>query len=157
MADPHRMDHLTSHLLAALAEKVCRRYGVKPPLPQDISKLYQKYKITPPLILTTETATVWIDRWYVAAERNCDDVEYLYLTRHHIVEETMSYRELKKYRQDPPELPGHIRKQFRTAVSAMKAGGQNIWFSKAAEDLGLSWIGVWHNTKDHTEGENAYV
>lgn len=139
-------EHLPFNLVLQLANRACEKYGFKTILRKELITMFTTKKVLPSVVRVNENSMLWVDKWYVAVQIDGGDVEYLYLTYHHINEELWSYRNLRKFRNDAPRLPADIVGQFRVAYNWMKPTEQRMYFSPTAETLGLNWVSVWRNT-----------
>jgi hypothetical protein len=90
-----------------------------------------------PLVVKSNYYTLWIDRYYIAYSHDDEhEVHYVYLTEHHIKEESDSYLDAK----GESLLPGHIEQQFSYAHENMAKHEKKFWIlnRKAAGDEPIS-------------------
>ncbi len=81
-----------------------------------------------PIVLENCNGTLWVDRFYIAFQREkSPDVKYVYLTKHHLLEEVSGYKKASKARGITVVLPRSIARQFKVALFKMRAAGTEIW------------------------------
>ena len=64
----------------------------------------------------------------------CAEVKYVYVTKHHILEEKSAYRVSAKRGDAKHTMPDEIARQFRIISKKMLASGTDIWID-SNEDL----------------------
>ncbi len=79
--------------------------------------------------MENDTGTLWVDRYYIAYQLGDGDIHYVYLTKHHIREEIISYQTASKERGIKVELSVDIRKQFARALKWMAGSAKDIWIN----------------------------
>jgi len=90
-----------------------------------------------PLVVKSNSYTLWIDRYYIAYSHDDEhEIHYVYLTEHHIKEESESYLDAK----GASLLPGHIEQQFRYAHENMAEHERKFWIfnRQAAREESIS-------------------
>lgn len=82
-----------------------------------------------PVMVENDTGTLWVDRYYIAYQLGDGDIHYVYLTKHHIREEIISYQAASKERGIKVELSADIKKQFARTLKCMAGSTKDIWIS----------------------------
>ncbi len=110
-----------------LAKEVAEKYGLRRPDYAVLRKeMFGKYP--QPVILDSHNGRLWVDRFYVAYQLGgCAEVKYVYVTRHHILEERSAYRVSSKRGDAKHTMPEEIARQFRIISKKMLASGTEIW------------------------------
>lgn len=127
--DKKEYGSLSARMVLAIARAVAVKYDLKLP---DAQEFYRQYdaRIPMPLMTDNGNGVLWVDRYYVAYQLDGSrKVQYVYITRHHIQEEAASYRHAAAEKGNGVKLPGHIGRQFRSALLDMKASGVEVWVS----------------------------
>lgn len=109
--------------IIALTHVVADRLGIT--LPAD-AIMAGKLNMQNPyaLVVKSNRYTLWIDRYYIAYSHDDEhEIHYVYLTEHHIKEESDSYLDA----DGSSSLPGHIEQQFRFAQQAMAQYDKKYW------------------------------
>ena len=125
---------LNSLQVYKLAKAVAEKYGLRKPdyavLREEMFGMYPQ-----PVILDSHSGRLWVDRFYVAYQLDgCAEVKYVYVTRHHILEERSAYRVSAKRGDAKHTLPEEIARQFRIISKKMRGSGTEIWIDPI-EDL----------------------
>ena len=111
-----------------LARIVAQRYGFSWMEYGRVQKQYrERYGL--PLVIENDCGMLWIDRYYIAYQLEDGEVHYVYLTKHHIHEEMLSYKEASKERGVKVDLPGDIKQQFSLVLRQMAKNTSDIWLS----------------------------
>lgn len=125
---------LNSLQVYTLAKAVAEKYGLRKPDYAVLRKeMFGKYP--QPVILDNNNGRLWIDRFYTACQLDgCAEVKYVYVTKHHILEEKSAYRVSAKRGDAKHTMPDEIARQFRIISKKMLASGTDIWIDPN-EDL----------------------
>lgn len=117
-----------------LAKEVAEKYGLRRPDYAVLRKeMFGKYP--QPVILDSHNGRLWVDRFYVAYQLDgCAEVKYVYVTRHHILEERSAFRVSAKRQNAEYTMPKEIARQFCVIDKKMRASGTEIWIDPN-EDL----------------------
>ena len=118
---------LNSLQVYKLAKAVADKYGLRKP---DYAVLRKEMfgKFPQPVILDNDNGRLWVDRYYVAYQLDgCAEVKYVYVTRHHILEEKSDYRASAKRGNTKHTMPKEIAHQFGIISKKMLASGTEIW------------------------------
>ena len=128
------IESLNSLQVYELAKAVAVKYGLRKPdyavLRKEMFGMYPQ-----PVILDSPNGRLWVDRFYIAWQSGDNaEVRYVYVTRHHILEERSSYRIAAKRGDARHSMPEEIARQFRIIGKKMLATGTEIWIDPN-EDL----------------------
>ena len=122
--------------IISLTHVVAGHLGIT--LPDDAAMAAKMNMQNPyPLVVKSNYYTLWIDRYYIAYSHDDEhEIHYVYLTQHHIKEESESYLDAKGISM----LPGHIEQQFRCARENMEKSERKYWVleRQSAGDLSAS-------------------
>lgn len=130
-------DALPRGTLLALARAIAQTYGFPAIMRSSVEQLYN-VQWPQPLIFRNGDTALWVDKYYVAYLPETGDVRYLYVTRHHIHEETYSYKKASELRDTHVQLPGVIAAQFRNVLNRMRLQGTHIWIDEECCQMGFS-------------------
>ncbi len=122
--------YLSRKEIAEAAIRLSNRLGVNIPNEKDICRALIKYHSMIP-IYAGNGMQLWIDELYIAYSAEGDsEVNYIYLTDKHIMEEYRSYEEARKERKNNVRLPAPIDRVFKEALDYMKIIKKKYFFSK---------------------------
>ena len=122
-------DALEFSALLQLANLLAEEAGTGPVGRMELFEAWSE-PVPQPLVKRRGRAWLWLDRFYAAVSRDGKRIEYVYIAMAHIEEEVQSYALLRKRRNDAPELPEEIRRQFRQALGYMRRRGTDIWLAE---------------------------
>ncbi len=113
-----------------MTKYLAKKYGLPLPDYEQLRKTYiQKY--AGPLFLHNANGTLWSDRYYIAYQlESTGEFRYVYLTKYHIHEELISYRQAAKERNAENLMPRDIKRIFSKTLRMMNAEGSSIWFDE---------------------------
>ncbi len=117
-----------------LAKALAEKHGLRKP---DYAVLRREMfgNYPQPVILDSPRGRLWVDRFYVAWQSaDSATVKYVYVAKHHILEELSSYRRAAKRGNAKHAMPLEIARQFRIIHNKMLASGTEIWID-LNEDL----------------------
>ncbi len=118
---------LNSLQVYAIGKHIALKHDLPPP---DYGKMRAEMlgPFPQPVVLGNHNGVLWVDRFYVAYQlADCPCAKYVYLTRHHLLEEVSGYRAASKARGIRVALPKSIAQQFKVALFKMRAAGSEIW------------------------------
>ncbi len=120
-------ESLNSLQVYELARAVAVKYGLRKPYYAVLRReMFGKHP--QPVILDSPNGRLWADRFYIAWQPDdSTEVRYVYVTRHHILEERASYRIAAKRGEARHTMPEEIARQFRIISKKMLASGTKIW------------------------------
>lgn len=99
-----------------LALSISERLGL---IVSEPEKLLERVRQDQIAMYLGQDYTLWVNRHYIAVvPYGINDVTYLYVTRHHITEETRTDHALR-IRHRPTALDSKARSQFKWALNAM--------------------------------------
>jgi len=98
---------------------------------------YSPYGV--PQVVANPQGTLWVDKYYIAYCMNEDDeLHYVYLTWHHIIEERRSYREAAgQPGAIKPVLPEDIAEQFKLVQAYLKENKTAVWVKSKAKKVAV--------------------
>ena len=115
---PNR-EPLDADEVIAYAIALAKNLGVSIPKRKRLYRMLKR-KIPIPQIYQGADYRLWVDRYYIAAQRLADEsVRYVYLTRIHIRSETLADQRMKRL-YGVPLLDSEARGQFIAARCAME-------------------------------------
>lgn len=91
-------------------------------IPQLRMKISKREPV--PLMLKRHATTLWIDRYYIACSIDDAEIQYLYLTRQHIIEERIAALRQRRQRGYGIPVQPPIQQQFSAAWRAMNRTGK---------------------------------
>ncbi len=113
-----------------MTKYLARKYGL--PLPNyDALKRTYTQKYAGPLLLHNANGRLWSDRYYIAYQlESTGELKYVYLTKYHIHEELISYRQAAKERDTENLMPKDVKRIFSKTVRIMNGEGTDIWIDE---------------------------
>lgn len=123
----NEMESLNAMQVFNIAKYIARKYGLRLP---DYCRMRSEMsgKIPQPIILDSNNGRMWVDRYYVAYQLDgMAEVKYVYIAKHHVLEEISGYRQASKLRGEDFKPSNGILRQFKRARGEMLAKGCQIW------------------------------
>lgn len=119
----------------ALAEQTTERLSLDLP---SFGEFYWQYHSPVPLPLSRANCngTLYLDRYYIAVDTTGEPA-YIYLTKHHISEESYSYACASQTRGIKAELPPSVSMQFTVALMEMN---NDIWIREGISHPLTRWL-----------------
>lgn len=110
--------------LFMVSNRVARRNHLKALAPDALNVAYGADEI---LITICDNGIMWVNRNFIAYALTGSDVNYVYITKYHIISERLSYRITSILRRKKIPLPEDIEEAFRNAEVCMKHDKTAMW------------------------------
>ena len=110
--------------LYRVSARVARRNNLKALAPDALNVAYGTDEI---LITINDNGIMWVNRNFIAYALTGRDVNYVYITKYHIISERLSYRITSILRRKKIPLPEDIEKVFRNAEACMRHDKTAMW------------------------------
>ena len=123
----NEVESLNAMQVFNIAKYIAKKYGLRMP---DYCRMRSEMsgKIPQPIILDSNNGRMWVDRYYVAYQLDgTSEVKYVYIAKHHVLEEISGYRNASKLRSEDFKPSKDILRQFKRARGEMLAKGCQVW------------------------------